>query len=89
MVKRQQAVRICFSQNTPLLAQKVELAIRTHCAAPQTLMMRGYYRGQPALFFVNPNTRLAAIFDSRGSYITGFVLSEKQAQYLFTSGRVN
>jgi hypothetical protein len=69
------------------MAQKVELAIRTHCAAPQTLMMRGYYRGQPALFFVNPNTRLAAIFDSRGSYITGFVLSEEQAQYLFTSGR--
>lgn len=71
------------------MAQKVEQAIRAHCAAPETLMISGYYRGQPALFFVNPNTRLAAIFDSSGNYITGFVLSEKQAQYLFTSGRVN
>jgi hypothetical protein len=69
-------------------AEQFEGALRSHISDPNTQLVNGTYRGQPADIYFNPNTENAVITDKAGNFVSGWKLSQDQIKYLTTTGNL-
>jgi len=63
-------------------------AILFHLDHNQTNAIKGTYRGQNVTHFYNPVSDLNVIVTIAGNFITGWRLTQKQAEYLTTTGNL-
>lgn len=72
------------ASNGALFDQAIQAFVRD----PATEALQGSFRGQPAIFNVNPTTGLTTISDSSGNFISGWKLNPQQLQNLLTLGKL-
>lgn len=63
-------------------------AIEAHVRNPNTLVRQGFYRGQPATHFYDPQTGWNVIRDAAGNFWSAWRLDPSQAWHLLRSGRL-
>jgi hypothetical protein len=73
----------------PINATAFEVALQKHVSHLDTQVLAGTYRGKPATFYINPNTRLTVIEDAGGNFVSGWKLSKPQFQHVRTHGKLN
>jgi RHS repeat-associated protein len=66
-----------------------ERALEQHLTDPNTKLVQGSYRGNPANIYVNSTTGNAVITDPSGEFISGWKLSPAQMNYVMTTGSLN
>ena len=64
-------------------------ALQKHVLHLNTQVIKGTYRGKPATFYVDVNTRLTIIEDAGGNFISGWKLGKAQLHYVLTHGKLN
>ncbi len=77
------------SQMTGTTELEFERALEQHLTDPNTQLVRGTYRGDPANIYVNSGTGNAVITDPSGNFISGWKLSPAQMNYVTTTGSLN
>ncbi|WP_350024124.1 colicin D domain-containing protein [Pseudomonas protegens] len=65
-----------------------EVAVQKHIAAPETKLIEGTYRGNPATHFVDPNTGINIIRDPSGNFLSGWKLNPQQLLHVVKSGKL-
>jgi len=69
-------------------AAAFQTALQKHVSDKNTQVIKGTYRGKPATFYVNPNTRQTVIEDVLGNFVSGWKLSKEQVQYVLIDGKL-
>jgi hypothetical protein len=69
-------------------AAAFQAALQKHVANKNTQVIKGTYRGKPAMLYVNPNTRQTVIEDALGNFVSGWKLSKEQLQYVLIDGKL-
>lgn len=66
--------------------------MREHISKDSTLVMEGtYMRGaspQKVINYYDPQTQLNVMTDMSGNFISGWKLSDKQREYILTTGKL-
>ena len=76
-------------KKNPEQLQKLRSAIEAHLTDADTNEVRGWYRGQDARLFYNSRTHNVVVTDARNNLIAGFKVSQVQAAYIQSTGRLN
>jgi hypothetical protein len=75
-------------------ADRFKAALAAHVVASGTQFIRGMYArgagsgGFPALFYVDPVSRLIVVADVNGNFVTGYRLSPRQLWNIQRNGRL-
>lgn len=67
-------------------AKSFENALETHIHNPNTVVIRGTYRGDAVTHHYNPNTGINVIVDPQGNFVSGWKLGQAQTQNLLSHG---
>jgi Colicin D len=67
-------------------ATRFEHAMRAHVEDKTTLVLPGTYRAEPVTHFVNPQTGLNVMRDTRNAFVSGWRLTRVQLANLLTRG---
>jgi hypothetical protein len=68
--------------------QAFENAIQAHVNSGATQAINGTYRGNAAIIHVDPQTGLAVITDTAGTFISGWRLSAQQLWHVLNGGKL-
>ncbi|MBV8361280.1 MAG: hypothetical protein JO189_25590 [Deltaproteobacteria bacterium] len=63
-------------------AARFAKALNDFVHSSDVIVLQGMFRGQPAIFYLDPKTRLNVIADRAGRFVTGFRLSTQQLDYV-------
>jgi hypothetical protein len=67
-------------------AARFGVAINNHVNSPMVKSIKGTYRGQPVIHFIDPNIGLNTIFTLSGEFISGWKLKLPQLQNVLKRG---
>lgn len=65
-----------------------EGAVKKHVEDPETLHIDGTYRGNPAILNYNPKTGLVVVQSPTGEFVSGWKLSQAQADNVLHQGKL-
>ena len=63
-------------------------AINSHINSPSVQIIKGTYRGQDVIHYLDPKTGLNVVSDPAGNFIDGWKLGTDQLKSVTTSGRL-
>jgi hypothetical protein len=72
----------------PSKAADVSTAINLHINAPGVQAIKGVYRGQEVIHYLDPITGLNVVADMQGNFIGGWKLGAEQLQSVLSTGRL-
>ena len=67
-------------------AKRYSDAIKRHISSSETEVVKGVYRGNESLIFIDRQTRLGVITKPDGSFVSGWRLTEDKITHLFKGG---
>lgn len=70
-------------------ADKFKKSIEDHVANPNTKVVNGTYKGQPATIYTDPNSGLAVITKPNGDFVSGWKLSPDQLGHVMSHGNLS
>ncbi len=68
--------------------KKFAEAIKSHILNPNNEIIVGTYRGNPAIFHVEPDNGLTVIQKPNGDFWSGWVLNSQQLRYVLENGKL-
>ena len=78
-----------LGNKNPEQLRKLYTALESHLNDGDTELRSGKYRGEDALLYYNPASRNVIVTDKSNSVVAGFRVSQAQAEYIRTTGRLN
>lgn len=69
-------------------AARFQRALQTHINDPETIVVRGTFKGRSATHFYNPRTNMIVIRDANGEFISGWRLEGRALRRFLQTGRV-